>query len=127
MIDAERLKKIKYLSKECGKTVDLLTSYYEDLKDELNVAIDNTEDILYEEKFCSNRKKAFVVFDGEWWKVFSGEKYLDGGEIGDSEYYESLNGSTGNKYVDNAILYKIKKLISENYEIIIENREKERD
>lgn len=127
MIDAERLKKIKYLSRECEKTVDLLTDYYEDLKDELDVAIDETEDTLYEEKFCSNRKKAIIVFDGKWWKVYSCEKYIDDGEIGDSECYESLNGSTGKKYVENAILYKIKELISENYEITFKYKNKESD
>lgn len=119
MIDAERLKKIKYLSKECERTVDTLTEYYGDLKDELDVAIDETEDTLYKEKFCSNRKKATVVFNGKLWGVFSGEKDLDNVEFGSGGYYDTLNGCS-NRFVDEKILYEIKKRISENYEITFE-------
>ena len=125
MIDEERLKRIKYLSKECERTVDTLSDYYEDLKDELDVAIDETEDTLYKEKFCTNRKKATIVFNGRSWGVFSGEKDLDNAEIGSGGYYDTLNGS--HRYVDDRIFYEIKKLISENYEITFERIFKESD
>ena len=119
MVDEKRLKNIEFLSKKCESTIDLLANYYGDLKDELDVTIDETEDTLYEEKFCSNRKKATIVFDGNLWGVFSGEKDLDIDEFGSGGYYDTLNGCS-NRFVDEKILYEIKNLISNNYEITFE-------